>query len=267
MYESHWNLNERPFDNPDIRRFYYPCETHQGALLKLRYVVEQRRRSAVLTGETGVGKTMLIRALQLELPETVAPQVHLTYPIMSSDQLLAYLAVELGASPDDTKSVHRSHRFVAGTLAENTAQGQHALVVIDEAHLLHEADALETVRLLLNLESDGRPDLTLLLVGQTTLLPVIDRYPQFEQRLGIKCLLQPLTEENTAGYIQHRLTVAGAQKPIFDDGAFASMYRHSLGFPRKIDRLGDLALVIGYAEGLTRLTASHVDAVADELIN
>jgi type II secretory pathway predicted ATPase ExeA len=266
MYESHWQLDERPFDNQAVERFYYPCESHQGALLKLRYVVENRRGGALLTGESGLGKTLLVHALQQQLPESVTPRVHLTFPQMPPDQLLAYLAGELGATAADTESVQQSHRFIARTLAENCREGRHALVVIDEAHLLDEAGALETVRLLLNLETEGQPNLTLLLAGQTTLLPVIDRHPQLEERLGVKCLLRPLTEDETVAYIQHRLSVAGSTQPIFDDDGLATIYRLSLGIPRRINRLADLALLIGYAEEQTQLSAAHIEAVANELI-
>ncbi len=266
MYESYWQFDERPFDNLSSDRFYYPCESHQGALLKLRYVVENRRGGALLTGEAGLGKSLLIRALANQLPDDVAPHVQLLFPQMPPDQILAYLAGELGAAPPDTQSVQQSLRYIANRLAENTREGRHALFVVDEAHLLDETGALETVRLLLNLETDGQPDLTLLLVGHTTLLPIIDRHPQLEERLGVKCLLRPLTQEETAAYLQHRLSVAGASREIFDEEAVATIYRLSLGIPRRINRLADLSLLIGYAEEQAELGAAHVETVADELI-
>jgi general secretion pathway protein A len=266
MYESHWQLETRPFENYAAERFYYPCESHQGALLKLRYIVENRRGGAILTGEAGLGKTLLVRALENQLPADVGPFVHLLFPYMPADQLLAYLAGELGGHAEQGASMQQSVRFVTHALARNTREGRHALIVIDEAHLLDANGALEAVRLLLNLETDGRPDLTLLLAGQTTLLAAVDRYPQFEERLGVKCLLRPLTQTETFAYVQHRLSVAGASRPIFDDEALETVHRLSLGVPRRINRLADLALLIGYAEELNEIGAPHIEAVAEELV-
>jgi general secretion pathway protein A len=266
MYESHWQLESRPFENYAADRFYYPCESHQGALLKLRYIVENRRGGAVLTGEAGLGKTLLVRKLENQLPEDIGPFVHLLFPHMPADQLLFYLAGELGGDGDQGVSVQQSVRLITDVLARNTREGRHALLVIDEAHLLDANGALEAVRLLLNLETDGRPDLTLLLVGQTTLLAAIDRHPQLEERLGVKCLLRPLTQTETFAYVQHRLSVAGASQPIFDDRALETLHQLSLGVPRRINRLADLVLLIGYAEELTQIGASQIEAVAEELL-
>jgi general secretion pathway protein A len=266
MYEAHWQLESRPFENYAAKQFYYPSDSHQGALLKLRYVVENRRGGAILTGDAGLGKTLLVRALKNQMPDDVGPFVHLLFPHMPADQLLSYLAAELGGDADHGASVQQSVRFITEALGRNAGAGRHALVVIDEAHLLESNGALEMVRLLLNLETEGRPDLTLLLVGQTTLLAAVDRHPQLEERLGVKCLLRPLTQTETFAYVQHRLSVAGASQPIFDEGALETLHQLSLGVPRRINRLADLALLIGYADELTQIGASQIEAVAEELV-
>jgi general secretion pathway protein A len=266
MYETYWQLEARPFDNYAAEHFYYPSDSHQGALLKLRYVVETRRGGAVLTGEAGLGKTLLVRALKKQMPEDIGPFVHLLFPHMPADQLLCYLAGELGGDVNQGGTVQQSVRFIADVLGRNTREGRHALIVIDEAHLLDVNGALEAVRLLLNLETEGQPDFTLLLVGQTTLLAAVDRHPQLEERLGVKCLLRPLTQTETFAYVQHRLSMAGASQPIFDDQALETIHQLSLGVPRRINRLADLALLIGCAEELTQIGATHIEAVAEELV-
>lgn len=266
MYESHWQLEARPFENYAAERFYYPCDSHQGALLKLRYVVENRRGGAILTGEAGLGKTLLVRALKNQVPADVGPFVHLLFPHMPADQLLSYLAGELGCDAEHGMSIQQSVRLITDVLGRNTREGRHALLAIDEAHLLEANGSLEVVRLLLNLETEGRPDLTLLLVGQTTLLAAVDRHPQLEERLSVKCLLRPLTQTETFAYVQHRLSVAGATQPVFDERALETIHHLSLGVPRRINRLADLALLIGYAEELSQIGASQIEAVAEELV-
>ena len=174
MYESHWKLDAKPFENTSDPRFYYPSDAHQGALLKLRYTIENRHGGALLAGAPGLGKTLLIQTLRRHLQDQFAPLVHLVFPQMPPDQLLAYLAGELTPQADSSEiaSVEQSVRKIQRILTENSEAKRHAVVVVDEAHLLKETGALETMRLLLNFEFEGRPTFTLLLVGQPSLLPV-----------------------------------------------------------------------------------------------
>jgi general secretion pathway protein A len=268
MYESYWQLREKPFENTSDPRFYYPSEVHQGALLKLRYVIENRRGGALLAGGAGLGKTLLVQSLIRQLPDTFAPVVHVVFPQMPQDQLLAYLADELtgGQPASSSPSVERSVRWIEHALEDNTKAGRHAVVVVDEAHLLHDTGALESMRLLLNFELASRPGLTLLLVGHPSLLPVLDRMPGLEERLGVKCLLRPFQMEETISYVSHRLTAAGAQRTIFDPQALEAVHHLSQGVPRRINRLCDLAMLISYAEEQQTILAVHVEAVSEELV-
>src|SRR5437868_5084401 len=95
MYQSYWQCETRPFEQGSDERFYYAAESQRGALLKLRYVLDNRRGAAVLAGESGLGKTLLIETLLTELAAEFEPQVHLVYPQMPADQLLTCLADRL----------------------------------------------------------------------------------------------------------------------------------------------------------------------------
>jgi type II secretory pathway predicted ATPase ExeA len=268
MYQSYWQLTQRPFENCSDPRFYYPCESHQAALLKLRYAIENRRQAALLAGAAGLGKTLLVGMLRDALGEDFTPFAHLVYPQMATDQWLAYLADELdgsrtgAASPEVQQSVRRIEAF----LASCAEQGRHPVVAVDEAHVLADSRTLEALRLLMNFQSGDGPGLTLLLVGQPGILPTLDRTPQLEERIAVKCLLRPLTEQETAGYVTHRLKVAGTTRAIFDAEAITALQQLAHGIPRRINRLCDLALLIGYAEEQDTITAAHLEAVSDELV-
>jgi general secretion pathway protein A len=151
-------------------------------------------------------------------------------------------------------------------LAENSQAGRHAVVVVDEAHLLNDSHTLQTLRLLLNFQADSQAPLTLVLSGQSSLLPVMERMPDFDQRLSARCLLRRFTPEETASYVQHRLRIAGAEEDIFDSAALETVHLHSQGIPRKINRLCDLALLVGFAEERRTLQAEQISAVAEELV-
>jgi len=273
MYESYWQLKQKPFDNGTDPRFYYPSDSHQAALLKLRYAVENQRGAALLAGPSGSGKTLLAGMIRQVLDERFSPLVHLVFPQMPCAELLAYIADELEGTaasppvpgmpvPSVQETVHRIERL----LAENAQQQRHAVVIVDEAHLLRDAETLEALRLLLNFQSAGRPHLTLLLSGQTGILPTLERTPQLDERLGVKCLLSPLSETETAAYVRHRLQVAGAVREIIEPDAIPTLYALTHGIARQINRLCDLSLLIGFAEERQTITAAHFESVCQELV-
>ncbi|HEY4309967.1 MAG TPA: AAA family ATPase [Pirellulales bacterium] len=269
MYEAYWQLQQKPFATQCEAKAYYPTETHQGALLKLRYAIENRRGAALLIGPSGCGKTMLVRMLAEQLPESYRPFVHLVFPQMPVADLLAYLAVELQATSERDSaapSTDTSVRRIQHRLAEIAAQGGHAVIAIDEAHLIDGGRAFEALRLLLNFEAASGPALTLLLVGQTGLAPMLSRMPQLEERLAVKCLIRSLSIEETMSYVQHRLAVAGSDRTIFEPAAIEAVHEMSHGIPRQINRLCDLALLVGFAEEYRTIGPAHIEAVGQDLV-
>ncbi len=150
-------------------------------------------------------------------------------------------------------------------LAYNAEQGAHAVVVIDEAQLVDGSRAFEALRLLLNFETPTGPALTLLLVGQTSLVPMLERMPQLEERLAVKCLLRPLDMEETFAYVQHRLALAGSERTIFNPAATEALHKLAHGIPRQINRLGDLALLVGFAEEQSTIGPDQIATVTRDL--
>jgi general secretion pathway protein A len=276
MYESYWQLDRRPFESCSDARFYYPAESHQGAMLKLRYAVENRRGAALLCGPSGCGKTLLVEQLRRQLAKQYRPLVHIVFPQMPAESLLAYLADELnvtdssagseGRTTSTLRCIEHTVRRIQEVLTHNTAQNQHAVVVIDEAQLLDESRTWEALRLLLNFQAESQPNLTLLLVGQPGLLAQMERMPALEERLCVKCLLRPFTVDETAAYINFRLQAAGAKKTIFEPTSMETLHELTHGLVRQINRLCDLALLVGFAEERKTIGAEQLEAVAEELI-
>ena len=268
MYKEYWGLGQKPFENTTDSKFYYPSESHQAALLKLRYVVENFREGAILTGAPGLGKSLAVQTLFRNLPEVVSPRVNLVFPQMPPDQLLAFLARELTPTfaTHSHPTVEESIRTIQQFLVKNQRDRRQTLFVIDEAHLIADARTLQTLRLLLNFQSEHANALTLLFVGQPSLLPLLDRHRDLEERLTVKCLLRPLDLDESTAYIEHRLTQAGAGRPIFTETAVETIHRLSQGNPRHINRLCDLSLLIGYAEEHEKIDSEAIEAVSNELV-
>lgn len=271
MYQQHWRLTGRPFENWVDERFYYPAEGHQTALLKLRYGLEHRRSVAVMCGESGIGKTLLIEALSRQLPETFTPLVRVAFPQLPEDQLLAWIADELTGTPSPAEeSMRASLRRIEKFLKDCQEANRHPVMMIDEAHLLTAPEQLETLRLLLNLcipSREAEAAWSLLLVGQPSLLGNIERCRALEERVSVKCIVPRMSLDQTAAYLGHRLrAVGGNADQIFTTHAIEKLYARGSGIPRRINRLADLALMVSYAEDLNCVDAAQVEGVHEELL-
>lgn len=279
MYQAYWKLTARPFDGSVDGKCYYPGESQQAALLKLRYVIENRLGAALLSGEGGVGKTAVMHTLLRQLDTRFSPCAHLVFPDLNTDEFLTYLAWQLApesANPIPgsdrvlrqwTNSVTPAIQRIDQFLQRNSQLGRHAVLVVDEAHLLREPRILRTLRLLLNLEHEGRPALSLVLVGQTALLTLVDRLPELNDRLGARCMLRRFRAEETMAYVQHRLAAAGAAKAIFSEDALEKIHELSQGVARQVNRLCDLALLVGYAEEWPVIGGDRLEEIAEELVS
>jgi MSHA biogenesis protein MshM len=222
-----------------------------------------------VVGGTGFGKTLLFDVLARELSASHGPFVSIVFPQMSAPELLAFLAVELGANPadvgDHSGGLDRTLREIARLIAEFGRQGRHPVLCIDEAHLIEDVQVFQALRLLLNLVPHGRHELSLLFAGQRELLSSVRRVVQLEERLAVKCTLRAFSAEETTDYVSHRLQAAGASRPIFDPEAMQPLFELSGGVPRRINRICDLSLLVGFADESTSVSAEQVEAVAEEL--
>jgi type II secretory pathway predicted ATPase ExeA len=275
MYEGYWQLDRNPFDDDADLGGFFRSATHQATLLKLRYLVENGKGTGLLAGGTGIGKSYLIQVLCRQLAEPFGPFVHLVFPQLSAPELLAWLAVELGAQ-DEAGGRDADRLDVRGRLDVTVRQielrlrkfgeeGRHPVIVIDEAHLIEDLQVFQALRLLLNFPQQNGYRFSLIFVGQNELLNTVRRLGQLEERLAVKCLIRPLSAEETTSYVSCRLEAAGATRPIFSPKAMQPLYQLSGGIPRRINRLCDLALLVGFADESTEISAEQVEAVAEEL--
>jgi general secretion pathway protein A len=271
MYEEHWNLAAEPFDQRIEPQFYYPSESHQAALLKLAYGIEMRGSAVVLCGESGTGKSLLVENCIAQLPDSIAPVVRVPYPAMPPDQLVRYLArqVEPSMQPEPNALFSHSIEILDSFLRRNLSQGKHALVVVDEAHLLDPFGSLHPLRMLLNLAAEQSPAesaWTICLVGGISLASHIARYRDLEDRVAVRCFLERFPFSETEAYIQHRLQAAGRSgPPIFTHRAIEAIQEASAGVLRRINRICDMSLMIGYAQDLKQIDAQEIELAQQEL--
>lgn len=272
MYSHHWKLNRRPFENTLEPEFFFPSQTHQAALLKLRYLIENQKGAGVLVGPTGIGKTFVAHRLAKELSHQAGPWLNFVFPQMSADDLLTDVAIRLaGESAAVDWPTHTvlprsaALRIIERSLDEHSRAGRHPVLIVDDAHLIDDPATLQTLELLLNFQHPPQRAFSLILLGDRLLLSRLARLPRFDERLAVRVMLQSLSPDETARFLRFRLEVAGARNAIFDAEALAEIAELSDGIPRRINRLADLALLVGYADGRSELTAADVSSVSDEL--
>jgi general secretion pathway protein A len=246
MYLAYWGLREKPFQNTSDPKFLCLSEQHEEALTRLKYAVLEYKSAALLTGVFGAGKTLLAQALLDSLPKDKFSTAFIFNPQLSHIELLREIVYQLGmhdrVPEQKTDILHKLNDF----LNDNYAEGRHTVIVVDEAHLIEDRLIFEELRLLLNFQKRDKFLLTLVLVGQPELREKITNLKPFDQRISIRFHIKGLNREETKAYIVHRLTVAGATRPIFEEETFATLHESTGGIPRRLNQVCDFALFAGY---------------------
>ena len=264
MYKTFYGLRHDPFEITPDPSFLFGTERHNEALATLYYGVKRRKGFVVMTGEVGTGKTLLVRCLLQLLEGSNVSYAYVFNSRLSSVEFLQYVAGDLGlAISGKTKG---ELLLELGTyLVSRHQKNLTTVLVADEAHHLS-TDVLEEIRLLTNLETAHDKLLQILLVGQPELDEKLDSMElrQLKQRIALRSQLQPLNLQETRGYIQRRLHIAGATSAalLFPDDTVATIHRHSLGIPRVINTVCENALIGAYARQLRTVPPEVIEEVA-----
>lgn len=252
MYTNFFSLSELPFSIAPNPRYLFMSDRHREALTHLSYglggsALGDNGGFVLLTGEVGTGKTTVSRCLMADLPENTQLAFILN-PTLSSQELLATICDQLKIRYRKTGATIKSLTDkIAEKLLKNHAQNINTLLIVDEAQHL-EAEVLEQLRLLTNLETDTKKLLQVILIGQPELQQLLKRRDlrQLAQRITARYHLLPLNLQELSAYIKHRLSVADCHRALFNKGALVTIHKLSQGIPRLINLLCHSALMEAY---------------------
>lgn len=266
MYESFYGLTSKPFQlNPDPN-FYFGSKQHRRATAYLEYGLHQNEGFIVVTGEVGAGKTTIVRGLLSKLDSAKVVAAHLVSTQLDADDTLRMVAAAFGVR---TKNLGKSDVLLAleAFLVDITRQGKRCLLIVDEAQNLT-PHAVEELRMLSNFQFETQALLQSFLIGQPEFRSIMQspHMQQLRQRVIAACHIGPMDEDETRGYVEHRLKCAGfTGAPLFDGGAYTAIHKASGGVPRRINSLCDRVLLSGLLGGKSSFKAEEVEEVAKEL--
>ena len=267
LYSEHFGFSERPFTLLPDPDFLYWSRAHTRAYTVLEYGLMTHAPLTVLTGEVGTGKTTLVQALLRRTEE------EMTVGLISNAQggrgdLLRWVLNALNIAPHPSGDYVELFQQLQDFVIAEYSEGRHVVLIIDEAQNLT-AEVLEELRMLTNINSGKDELLQMILLGQPELREMITRpeLRQFAQRVTATYHLDPMDLETTLSYVNHRLIHVGGTGAEITEQAIAMVHEISVGVPRMINKICDLAFVYTAAAGEATVSSETVKEVArDQLI-
>jgi len=272
-YETFYGLHEKPFSLSPDPKVVYHSTSHDRAAQKMLDSIRHHGGLVVVTGESGIGKTTLCRSVIDQLDRRTLTSF-LSDPSVSVEDLLKTVLVDVGViSSEDLargplmqasrQELTDTLRSFLGSLAALQAS---AVVIMDDAHNLS-LDVLDEIRALVDFDGASRV-VQIVLVGQPHLVSTLERseLKPLAQRITHRVELGPLLADEIAGYVTHRLAIAGTSPRVeFDDGALARVFELSRGVPRLVNLICDRALALGHELSASVIDEDLVDAAAEEI--
>jgi type II secretory pathway predicted ATPase ExeA len=262
---QHFGLSQDPFSNEPDMRFYFESESHRDAQRRVERGLRQRKGLTLLTGDGGMGKTLLARRILESLEEEIFDATLLVMLPGATDAtgILQRFARQLGAEEPAS-----DRAGLLGQIYERLAivreDGRHAVLIVDDAQIVSPAVFAELGGLL-NLEYEDRRLMSMLFVGTPELDRLVQNDPSMAPRVDVRVRLQPLDMKNAKAYLEHRLAAARAKAGLIPPGAIEALHKFGRGRPRLFNTLADNALFEAYLAGRQAIEAHDVERAAGDL--
>jgi type II secretory pathway predicted ATPase ExeA len=261
-YQSYWGLEKTPFLACHDTCFFYRAATHDEALARMHFLVEQHRRMGLLIGDEGSGKSFLFRFFANQLRHNGMAVAQIGLEGLEAEEMLCYILQSLRLNPSPSESMVSLWRRLEDRLRANRYQEIDTVILFDDANLASQSVLTQIARL-------ARYDIT----SQSRLTIVLGSRPERLGNLGARLLelsslridIEPWQQSDTVEFINSSLAGAGRQQPAFAEPALARLHQLTHGIPRRISQLADLSLLAGAGRDLQEIDADVVESVYQEL--
>ena len=266
MFEMFYDFRQTPFSRTIPTDMLYKGNDSDELIERLKYAAE-RQLFAVMTGDSGTGKTTTLRRFRDELQNSKYTIMYLSdsklRPRSFYKGLLEQLGVESSYYCSEAKrQLHREVEILKGIY------GTVPVAIVDESHLL-DREMLEEIRFLLNFKMDSQSPMALILAGQSELWEKLklQSYAAIRQRIDIFCNLGHLDRSQTDEYIKTHLEFAGCTKDIFTEAAIDDIYKFSSGVPRLVNKACTCSLIYGAQNRKAIIDDRMIQLVIDSELN
>jgi general secretion pathway protein A len=262
---NYFGFSKSPFENNLDQRFLFFSKNHKEVAAALLYFIKWKKGFALVCGDVGTGKTMLINYLLSRLPDSVHP-ILIANPDAGYSVILEYIAGILKIDAGG-KSLLDLVDQIQAALVEAARREERFVLIIDEAHLLSDT-SIEQIRLLSNIEIQEHKPFQILLLGQNELTQKFSRpeLRQLRQRININRFLSPMDAAETIQYIEHRLRMAGSSfDACFEPECRRLVFKMTKGVPRSINHLCDSALMVCKTENRLKVDRKILKKAAADL--
>ena len=262
MYLENWNMQRRPFDNGHDPALFVPVESAMLILTRLRYAVSMGLGIACLSGEPGCGKSELARMCMMDFATTGWATVYIANPSGNREEVFLNILHRLDGEMLPEGSVLES---LERRVEEIGTRGGRILLVVDDGHAVDDVKLLSDIRMLYNIEVDGKAVFSMILVGQKNIYGKLSEAGAFDNKVGMKIQMVPFNDTETEVYMLARLKASGCTRGVFTKKAAEMVYQASGGIASNINRICELALITAFANELSRIKPDIIVAVAREL--
>lgn len=262
MYQAHWGLNAAPFTTRLDPRFFYQSPTHDEALARLHFLVDQERRLGLLLGDEGTGKSFLLELFATEMRKAGHVVAHFSLLGVQPLEFLWLLANEFHLSLAPERPLPLVWRTVYDRLTEYRYQHLKVIVLLDDVDRAS-PEVLTQVTRLAQVESSADAPLTIVLVGRPAQVGRLGE--SLLERSELRIDLDPWQPEDTDDFLKTLLAQAGRKDSLFAPEAVARLHDLAQGVPRRISQLADLALLAGAGRNLDQIDADTIESVYHEL--
>jgi type II secretory pathway predicted ATPase ExeA len=262
----HFQLGGDPFRNEPLLRNFFENGPQQSALQRLERSVRQGKGLSVLIGETGSGKTMVVRRLLDNLEEEVfdASMMVVLDGAADAGWILRRFAKQLGV--EDPKSEREGLiSQIYECLAIIREDGRQAVLIIDDAQALANRGALAEICSLLKLEYEDRRLLCLVLAGPPQMDRAFRSGESLAHRIDVRVSLDSLSPDVAVDYIAHRIDQVGGPPELLDGGALAALHELGAGYPGRMNTLADNALFEAFLCGRSQMNRVDVERAYGDL--